>query len=420
MLFLKECKKILCSLTFVIYCIAIFAFYLTQFHFAHDINLPLEKPVEGSDNYGMVVKEVPEILMPAAIDSLVGEYISGSFIAYPFGFYKDVRLKEKDRIRMAEIIYEVSGITAEELDTFENFEEGGFFYDENGEIIYIEPNIPTAVIPEDLSYDHFRELMREADDIIGGGSNYSDTFIVENFSYVPLSYADALEDYEQFINDDKIIGAYARLYCDYLGIMLAILPVFVMVSFVSLDRKSHMEQLAYSRKISSVRLVFTRYLSFVSVMLLPVILTAILAYIKVKSLYPGNALDILLFVRYIALWLVPNILISSAVGMLITEMISGLLAIFVQGAWWFYGFILSTSGLMGNIGKFSLVMRHNSIGGYDSFHAQWSNIMFNRIFFTVLSIVAIVLTALIYELKRRGIFNGLQINMQNFKHKSKA
>lgn len=276
------------------------------------------------------------------------------------------------------------------------------------------------MIPEDLSYDHFRELMREADDIIGGGSNYSDTFIVENFSYVPLSYADALEDYEQFINDDKIIGAYARLYCDYLGIMLAILPVFVMVSFVSLDRKSHMEQLAYSRKISSVRLVFTRYLSFVSVMLLPVILTAILAYIKVKSLYPGNALDILLFVRYIALWLVPNILISSAVGMLITEMISGLLAIFVQGAWWFYGFILSTSGLMGNIGKFSLVMRHNSIGGYDSFHAQWSNIMFNRIFFTVLSIVAIVLTALIYELKRRGIFNGLQINMQNFKHKSKA
>lgn len=420
MLFIKECKKVLFSLTFLIYFITVLAMYFTQFH--SDGREVLEMPVPGGDNYGMIAKEVPEIMIPAAVESLVGEYLSGSFTAYPYGFIKHVKLTENKKMQLAGIISEVSGITVQELDSFEGFEQGGYIMDENGDFLYIEPVIPEINIPEGLTYEHFRELMKEADRIIGGGSKYSDDFIVGNFSLVPQTYEDAFAEYERFLNEDKITGAYARLYCDYLGIDLAILPVFVAVALANLDKKSRMQQLAYARKISSAKLIFTRFAALVAVMMIPVVLTAVIAGTMVNSLYSDYAVDRLAIYRTAALWLVPNIMTASAVGMLVTELSSGLLAIFVQGAWWFTSIFASTGGLTGSIGRFTLVMRHNNLMEYDIFYAQWDKIVFNRIFFAVTSIIAIALTAFIYEQKRRGIFNGfsLQINWQNFKRKSKA
>ena len=69
MLFLKECKKILFSLTYVVYFLTVMAMYYSQFH--SDGREALEMPVPGYSDYGMISKEIPEILMPAAVDSLV-------------------------------------------------------------------------------------------------------------------------------------------------------------------------------------------------------------------------------------------------------------------------------------------------------------------------------------------------------------
>lgn len=371
--------------------------YFTQFH--GDIGAPLEAPVPGRDDYGMVAKEIPELLMPEAVWSLITEYYSGSFTAYPYGFIKYVKLTEKQKARMEEIILEVSGLTMQELDAHTYFE-----------------------IPEDLTYERFRELMKEADRIIGGGSKYSDNFIVGNFSYVPKTYEDALSEYKQFLYEDKITGAYARLYCDYLGIIVAILPVFVAAALTNLDKKSRMEQLVFARKISSTKLIFTRFFSLVTTMLTPIVITAVIAQIKVNNLYPNYTMNNLAIFGYAAFWLVPNIMVASAVGMLITETASSLLAIFIQGVWWIASISAATSGLTGKIGKFTLVMRHNSLMGYDAFFNRWENIVFNRIFFIVVSILGIALTAFIYEQKRKGFFNGFlsQINFQNSKRQSKA
>lgn len=404
MLYIKECKKVLFSLTFIIYFIAVLAMYYTQFDSDSE---SVSKPVPGRSDYGTIAKEVPEILMPNAAEQLVGEYLSGSYTAYPYGFIKYVKLKEKDKARMAEIIYEVSGITQEQIDAYDGYDPGGYQIDEDGNMIYLAPKIPEVKIPDNLTYAHFRELMREADEIIGGGSMYGDSYIVRNFSRVSKTYEDALSEYEQFVNEDRITTAYARLYCDYLGIAVSALPVFCAVALAHLDKKSRMSQLVYARKISSVKLIFTRFFSLVTVMLIPVVITAVLAYMKVKSIYPNNDLDNLAIFKYALFWLVPNIMTAAAVGMLITEGISGLLAIFVQGAWWFASIFSGSSGLTGNIKKFTLVMRHNSLMGQDVFTAQWNNIIYNRIFFTVISLLAVALTAFIYDKKRRGIYHGL-------------
>lgn len=401
MLFLKECKKVFFSLTFFLYCAALIAMYFTQFD--GDNGEPLEKPIEGADYYGMVSREVPEILMPAATEGLVREYLSGSYTAYPYGFIKNVRLKEKEKSRMAEIIGELTGLTGEELESYEEF-PGDF---------------PELEVSADLTYERFRELMREADDIIGGGSQYGDAYLL-GFSRVPRTYEDALAEYEEFLQEDKITGAYARLYCDYMGIVLGILPVFVAVSLMGLDAKLRMEQLAYSRQISSAKLVFNRFLALTVIQFIPVVITAVHAHVKVIGLYPSYNLDHLAIYRYAFFWLLPNIMTATAVGMLLTEAASGFLGIFIQGAWWFASIMAATEGLTGQIGRFTLVMRHNNLLGYGVFQAEWGNVVFNRIFYTLMSILAVALTALVYEQKRRGRFYGLSGFGKSDRRQSKA
>lgn len=418
MLFFKECKKVLFSLAFLVYVITVCAMYYTQFQ--GDCKTRLSEPLPNQSDYGMVAKEVPEILMPSAVNSLVNSYLANSYPAYPMGFYKDVHLNEKKKNKIAEIITEISGITKQELDNFLYDPDGTLTVGADGMMQYNEPEIPSINIPEGLTYEHFRELMRKADDIIGGGSKYSDEYILENFSLVPKTFEDAEEEYNSFRNEDKISGAYARLYCDYMGIVIAILPVFVAVSFVGLDKKSRMEQLAYSRKISSAKLIFTRYASLIFMMIIPVIITAVIAHMTVKKLYSGSSIDNFAIIKNALIWLFPNIMLSTAVGMIITELGSGIIAIFVQGALWFGSIFSNTGSLTGNIQKFTLVIRHNSLYDADIFNAQYSTFIFNRVFFTVFSIAMITITAFVYGQKRRGKLHGLHISIKNTENKSKT
>lgn len=154
MLFFKECKKILFSLIFIIYCIVLFGFYFTQF--ANNCEFPLEKPHEGQTDHGTIAKEVPEIMMPSAIKGLVSEYLSEEFSAYPYGFYKSIKLKEKDKKKIAEIITELSGISAEILENFDNYEPSGYIMGDDGSLVYTDGNIPEINIPATLTYDDFR------------------------------------------------------------------------------------------------------------------------------------------------------------------------------------------------------------------------------------------------------------------------
>ncbi|MDE7299423.1 MAG: ABC transporter permease [Lachnospiraceae bacterium] len=397
-LYRKECRKVLCSLTFLLYAAAVFAMYYTQFH--SELNRPETAPKPGQESYGMTAREVPEILAPRAMEGLIWEYWMNSYVAYPVGFYKEIHLLEKKRRKMAEIIGELTGLTYEEL-------EAGLVAAGDGGSAYQPPSLPEYHLSETMTYERFRELMREADDIIGGGSRYSDQYIVHNFSQMPKTYEEAAEEYRQLMEEDRITGGYARLYCDYVGLMLAVLPVFAAVSLMQLDRRARMEQLVYSRHISSTRLIFARYAALVTVMLLPVLVTAAMAQIKVTGLYPGVETDLFAFARYVIVWMLPSLMTAAAVGMCVTELCSGLLAILLQGAWWFAG--VFSGALSGGIGKFSLVVRHNSLYDMDVFQNEYRDFLFNRVFFALFAIFLVALTVVIYEEKRRGRSFGIRM-----------
>lgn len=404
-LFFKECKKAVCSLTFVIYTAVLLLMYVSQY--ASDIHA-IVPPSPGAESYGTVSKEVPEILMPAAAEGLVREYISGSFKAYPIGFYKIVRPGEKKMKELAGIIYEITGLTEEKLENYANDTEPAFeiIYDGDGNQIAIPKGtaMPEVTVKADMTYEHFRQLMRQADGLIGGGSCYSDEYIVGNFSQVPKTYEDALAEYEEIIAKEKITPSYARLFCDYLGITLGIIPVFAAASFAGKDRRGRMEGLVHSRRISSGRLIFTRFISLVTVMFIPAALLAVHAHVTVKGLYLGAELDNIAFVKYAVVWLLPEILTGTAVGMLLTELFSELAAVFVQTAWWFASVFASTGALTGNITSFNLVPRHNNLYKADLFRQTLRQFTFNRCFYTVLSLVLVIITVMIYEVKRRGGF----------------
>lgn len=419
MLFFKECKKILLSLTFLIYLVSVVGFYFTQF--SPDTKEKISLPVQGLEDYGTIAKEVPEILMPSATEGLVKEYFRGYYKAYPIGFYKEVKLSEKKSTQIAEIITEITGISKQELDDYADFDEGGMIMmpDGNGGYMPVvkEATLPEINIPNTMTYEHFRELMRKADKIIGGGSDYSDEFIVGSFSRVPKTYEDALADYNDIIEKDKVTGAYARLFCDYIGIIASILPAFVAAALANADKKSRMQHLIYSRKISSTKLIFTRFSALVITLAVPVILLAFTASFSVSKLYSESSTDFFAIPKMSVCWLLPNILFSTALGMAITEISSQLIAVFVQGVLWFASVMSVSGGLTGSIGRLTLVCRHNSLYDRSDFMESFNKFLFSRIFYTVLATAIMVLTTWIYSEKRKGGFNVIR---KNFISKYKA
>lgn len=413
-------------MTFVLYIAIVVAMYFSQFE--PSLNTPITKPQEGMSYYGMIEKEIPEVLMPAAINSLVSEYLSGRYVAYPWMFYKEVKLTESKTEKMAELIEELSGITKEELDNFSEYREAGYtsVLDENGNpmMVYQEAVLPDIHIPENMSYEYFKERMAYADKLIGGGSKYSEKYLVSNFSTIPMAYEDAMKEYEEIIQEDNIAEAYTRLYCDYMGVILAIIPVFVCVALWQMDKRAQMEQLIYSRKSSSIKIVGVRYGALVFCMAIPIVLTFLHAIIGIHSLYPEKQIYFAKAMELCLLWLLPYIMIVSAIAALVSELLSSLLAIFVQGVWWYMS--LQMNQLTGSITKWTLVIRHNTLGELELFERQFENLVWNRVSYILVSIICVCVVMLLYEKKRRGNYYVRKTHQKkeclrkNFKHKSQA
>jgi len=271
-----------------------------------------------------------------------------------------------------------------------------------------------------ISHEKQAEMMNDTDDMLGGGSSYGAERIVSEFSRVPLTYEDALEEYNSFLKDDRVTYAHARLYCDYMGIELSFMPVFAAAALAAADRRRKAEEVIYSSGISSVKLVFTRYAALVAVMFIPVLITMAVAFVQVLILYRGYELNIPSMFILPAVWLIPEIMTATAVGMLLTELFSAGAAIAVQIVWGFTCLMTGDSKLYGDIGKFDLICRHNNWGEREIFMMQSGNFIFNRIFYTVISAAAVLLAAYVYTLKREGVFNGIRITGQGGIFRRKA
>ncbi len=418
----KECVQYLKSVTYYIFCICLALDFFTQMG---EFDVP-PKPEEGWESYGYVRTTDKDLIMQETLNKLWHEYSAGSYTTYPIGFYKRVQLDEAEEEMIAEIITNCTGMTKEEFSAFEEEEKNireaameKMLEEQSMEPgMILENDLPELDIPikEGLAFDDFCQEMKKADNLLGGGSSYSEAEL--QFTTRPQTYEEALEEYNSFIKKDKITNAYARLFCDYMGIMLAMLPVFLAVGRVLRDRRAQAEQVIHMKSASSFSIVLSRYLAAVLMSLIPVLVLSCCPLLQCIYYADriGEAYDLFAFVRHIGFWLLPYILITLSVGFFITEITDSVAAVLIQGIWWFVSVFMSIGNLVGLCG-WNLVPRFNSVGDYPIYEQMKEQLFKNRLMYTAVSIVLLLLTVLVYSKKRKGEFASVRARFVNRKNK---
>ena len=98
-------------------------------------------------------------------------------------------------------------------------------------------------------------------------------------------------------------GVYGRLYCDYMGIFLAVMPVFAAAAFWDMDRRAKAGALIYSRKASSVKIVGMRFAALLCCMMLPLLFTFPHMVFRLNGLYREIGIEWGKAVFLVILWL---------------------------------------------------------------------------------------------------------------------
>lgn len=419
-LFLKECRQTARSLVYWLIVLVLIFDFTTQLG---DMTIRPE-PKPGEEDYGMKRSHDPELIMKSTLGKLTEEYMRKNYTTYPIGFYKNVTLNEEEDRRIGEILREAAGIngrdeaekvvnewyTEQEKDVNKWYtgqekdgspvgaDQGyaGGMASVNAGPLLVEP-------AEDVTYDLFCELMEEADQILGGGSDYSKEYRETN-AEVPMTYEEALEEYEVLIEKDRLTGGYARLFSDYMVIFLGVLPVFLAVTRGLRDRRSMMQELIYTRKCPSLTIMASRYLAMVVMLTIPVLILSLVPLSKCIS-YAGTAgiaIDMLAFIKYVFGWLLPTIMAVTGVGMFLTELTDSAAAVLVQGAWWFMAVFGGINTLSGGRYGWNLAPRHNTPMNWQGFHDGFAQLAANRVLYAAAGLMLVLLAALVHAQKRKG------------------
>lgn len=400
-LFLKECRKIAKSLVYYVYLAAFVLFITSQMSDGEWVD-QLTEPEPGQESYGEGYSSDERAVMRSGIETLFQELMSNRFATYPFGFYKAVTLNEEELEVLKRAMEQCTGMEFEQM-VAENNAYGMKIYQmemEGSGAGYPEAEEWRVPLREDLSYGEFEQVMEKACEIIGSGSYYEKSSY-EGRGRVALTYEDALENYRELCEEDKVSGAQMRLFCDYACIFLAILPIFMGVSACLRDKRAKAAELIRSRSVSGAALIGCRYLANVVMCFVPVLLCALL--MQMPCVYAagqvGIEADPLAFVKYSFLWLLPVIMVVLGAAFLLTEATETMLAIPVLLAWAF-GSEFSATTLTGDFG-WKLVTRWNTFGSYGRYAEELGQLYRNKGMYTALAVILVLLTVAVYERKRR-------------------
>lgn len=434
-LYLKECKKIASSILYYLF-IAILVFSWSQnfrgvtqaeINRANGITPAavgferplLSKPSKEGNYFGSKISEEdPEAIMTGVTRTLLSEYEDNSYATYPLGYYKAITLSSKQK-QVLEILCEITGLTEEELKnlpddyfpavtgTMISFEAMNVDKDgnlnmevEGGAETKSEDNEYKHFVSQ-VTYEHFKKLMQVMEDIIGEkGSQYSHEMMITYFGISEMNYEEALEEYNQTINKDKVTGGFARLFCDYMGLELGLYPIFLVVMIWMKDRMSNAAELIYSRKVSSAKLVISRYAASITMILLPILLLSFESLVPLITFGAEKSIviDYFAYIKYILWWLLPEVMVLCAIGIFFTLLTDSPIAIVIQFLWWMVD--KGITGLSGDTKFTTLMIRHNTLRGYEIIQEDLQIICMNRLLMAGIGILFVSLSIWILTLKR--------------------
>ncbi len=397
-LFLKECKQVLKSLTYLIY-VVVFVLFITSQMSSESTVEGLQAPVPGQPYYGTAVTKDETLIMEGTLANLVRDVYSNSWATYPLGFYKGVTLNDREKEQVEAILERCTGKSFEVLleEMIGHFGE----YDENSaEEMDAAYESYKVSVKEGFTYADFEAAMEEICGLVGKGSMYEKSKY-ENSIRVPMTYELAKEEFDALCEKDRVTRAYMRLFCDYAGIVLAILPIFVGVSRALRDKRAKAQQVMFSKPASGAMIIASRYLANLVMLCIPIFVTSFL--LQQPFCYKAQTLGVrgdgMAFLTVPGVWLLPEIMIVLALSFLITEFTDTIAAIFVQVAW-AVGSLFGADVLVGDF-RMRLVARWNTLGQAVLFSSLEKEFLQNRGYYFLFSVVCIILTVIVYERKRR-------------------
>lgn len=392
-LFVKECRQTMTSLIFLIYIACIGLFFYTQLgNVSFD---EAEPPKPGQENYGTKKSTDVNDIMNEGISRLVSEYEQRTYITSPIGFNKRVTLNEEENRKVKEVIESLTGMTVEEIGNVTQE-----YYKSQGNIRMGAARIE---VKQGMTYDAFLKQITPIDKMLGGGSSYGKEALKNN-AVTSKTYEDAKKEYEELISKDRLSGGYARLFSDYMGIILGLAPIFLAVARMLRDRRAQMQGLIYSRKAGSYQIIISRYLSLVVMAMLPIVILSFvtLAECIAYGSRAGIGVDYLAFIKYIGGWLLPECMIVTAVGVFFTTLSGNAVAILLQIVWWFISIFAGVAGMHGGDYRMNLISRHNTPLNYEGMINDFNTLLFNRMFYAILAVLLVIATIVVYEIKRKG------------------
>ena len=436
-MFLKEMKKTVCSVVYLLFLALMIYNWYENFYGVTEKEIRkayesdssvystvtggaiLAEPDPETGSYGTKSEENPEKIMCGSTDKLIIEYLNNSYATYPVSYYKEVILDEEEQEKILEIIREITGLNEEQISNLPD----DYFPRVNGNIIHmesgaeIEMDIAADIGEADVAaeakdytkhfisqvtYDRFMELMSEASDIIGPGSNYTRDNLLLYYGQVEMDYEEAVDEYHTTIYDDKVTIAFARLFCDYLTRTLGLYPVFLAVAMWMRDRRCRIQELINVKAIGTAKLIIVRYLALLAAVLIPVFLLSLESLVPLVefSVETGIEIDLFAFAKYILWWLLPTSMIVLALGMFLTILTRTPVAVIVQLVWWFMD--SSFTELSGDTGLFTLMIRHNLLNGSELIRQDLGIIWMNRGIMAGVAVLLVLLSIVIYDMKRGG------------------
>ena len=430
----------------------------------------------GNEENGVSREEMEQNMMAGAADRLLGSYRTNQYEYYPFGYIKTKTMSEQEQAVIRDYLVELTGLSEQEIAGQigeSNNESGG----ENGESnsrsggqtgggedariddisisgkgAYIlapgkgETNAKGQFIaePEDwrysgngghslaasekedggyhiqVSFDRFKEIMREIDQMIGRNSYFSWGMLTLYYFENDMEDAPVTEQQHlEFYRNDRVTGAFARYYCDSISTVLLFLPAFPVIDLMMKDKRHKMRGLIYPKTISGAKLIGIRYLASVGMAMVPILIFPVKSQISLMAYCSaiGIRADAFAFIKYILAWILPTVLFITAVSLLVTVLLENYFAVLSAGFLWLAGRPSIDKIAGGNYGLSDLIIRHNTLKGYGRMMENIRSLTVNRLLITGIALVFAVLAVFVYNAKRRG---GMTFESRKFSRNSRV
>ena len=465
-LFGMECKKIAKSILYWVLVLALLTVSLYQYDPSVESELrrtndPASVFYTAADgNYAEERNTVPDAamehaMMIGATKLLMYNYRDNCYQYYPFGYVKEKTMSAKEQAVILQYLMELTGLNEQELagtkdgagDTDDTnigdvpitggafvLEPGKGSTNENGQFVirpdewqYVPSDGASSETPSQssgsfeiqVSFERFKEIMEEVNHMIGRNSYFSWTMLKLYYFGNDMEEAPITErQHREFYEGDRVIGAFARYYCDSISLRVLFLPAFVIVDLMLRDKRRKMQGLTYPRTISSAKLICTRYAAAVCMTMLPILILPVKSLVVLMR-YCGSIgvqADVLAFIKYIFAWILPTVLLIMAISLAVTALLENYTAILLAGLIWLVGNPTVDKLNGGNYGLFDLIIRHNTLKGYGRMMENIQMLALNRITISVIALALVGLAVFVYSKKRKG---GLTFGRQKSAHHHK-